>query len=170
MAGRPATTRPWKGVALSVGLVVGAIGAAQAAPPCIRIADEPVLNTRVMQTELMVAALSCGHRELYNDMVKRFEPELVEQGRSLKRLFEKAYGKGAHHQLNKYVTQLANDASQRSASEGRNFCAAAAAAFERIGAMDGPQFAAYASGADFAGRHRLELCGPAPATTTASRR
>lgn len=167
--GCTAGTRPWAGVALVAVLAAGAVGVAEAAP-CIRLADEPVLNTRVMQTELMVAALSCDQRESYNQMVRRFEPELVEKGRSLKRLFEKVYGRGAHNQLNKYVTQLANEASQRSASEGRGFCAAMATIFERIQEMDGAQFADYAGGADFSGRHRLTVCGPGPGTTTASRR
>jgi len=108
----------------------------------LKAADARIKNDQKLGLEIasLIGMPYAGKVEILQIIQMLARPELVEKGRSLKRLFEKVYGRGAHNQLNKYVTQLANEASQRSASEGRSFCAAMATIFERIQEMDGPQF------------------------------
>ena len=77
---------------------------------------------RKIQTTLMVAALSCGQRENYNQFVVKFRPVLKQYGKVMKADFRKRYGASAKKKLNKYVTALANEASQRSNADFNAFC------------------------------------------------
>jgi hypothetical protein len=80
----------------------------------------------------MVAALACGRRDDYNHFVERFRPELQSEGRALKAYFRRVHGDGADQAIDRFVTQLANFASQRSIENRPGFCAAAAAAFDDL--------------------------------------
>ena len=48
--------------------------------------DRDSLNVRHMQSQLMVAALSCNLRPQYNATINRFEVELIRHGHDLKQL------------------------------------------------------------------------------------
>lgn len=142
---------------VTLGLVAGATAADAAV--CLRPGDEMAVNTRVMQSELMVAALACDQAAGYNAMVRKFQPELTAGGTALKRIFRNAYGAGSEHHLGRYVTVLANDAAQRSATEKGRFCTIMAGIFDRVMGMDGVAFRAFVAGPEFAGRHGLSECG-----------
>src|SRR3546814_13154368 len=79
----------------------------------------------------MVAALTCGARDEYNSFVSRYQPELVRHGRTMQRHFQKTYGAASTRHLNRYVTELANEASARSIADRANFCAASDVLFAR---------------------------------------
>lgn len=81
------------------------------------------MNARILQTELMVAALACGEQRRYNAFVTIFRAEIAAQSAALRRLFDRAYGSGGRRELNAFVTRLANDAAARSAA-GEGYCAA----------------------------------------------
>jgi N-acyl-L-homoserine lactone synthetase len=85
-----------------------------ASKQCVTKAEKTALDTRVLQTELMVAALSCGQRDQYNAFVIAFKPELQTNGARLKTLFQRLHGSKSKKELNSFVTRLANDASQQS--------------------------------------------------------
>jgi hypothetical protein len=143
---------------LALALGFGVAGGADASV-CVRPGDEAALNSKALQSELMVSALACEETARYNAWVRKFEFELVANGTVLKRMFRQAYGAAAEMRLGQFVTALANDAAGRSAVEKAGFCLAAARVFDRVLPMNGLEFLAFVAGPDFAGRHDFAECG-----------
>jgi hypothetical protein len=86
--------------------------------------EKEAVAFRYLQTELMVAALSCGRQEYrakYNTFVIRYRPALKRNGRALRAIFKRNYGSAGKRRLDDYVTRLANEASMRSMRRG-DFC------------------------------------------------
>ena len=98
---------------------------------CARPAEIVALNERVVQTHLMVAALSCNERARYGAFIRKFHSELVARGHTLSLMFDRAYGSGAQTHLNSFITSLANDVSVRSHNTGQ-FCTEAATLFTTL--------------------------------------
>lgn len=119
--------------AVLMGATVTHAGSARADACADRGARE-ALEMRVLQSELMVAALTCNQRGSYNAFVTGFKPYLRSQGRELRSFFAKTFGPSAGPQrLNKLVTRLANTASQNSLGQPTNaFCAAAQRRFDAV--------------------------------------
>lgn len=129
------------------------------AAPCASPADEMTLNARVLQTELMVAALSCNEQKRYNAFVRTFRGPIAAQSASLRRFFARAYGSDGTRQLNAFVTRLANDASMRSADIGKqSYCASAGNLFAEAIATPPGAFARLARNAQIRGRHGFARC------------
>jgi|GEM_PF-6903812 len=104
----------------STGILVTTIGTLSAK-------EKEAMAFRRLQTELMVAALSCGrheYRSKYNTFVLRYRPALRRNGRTLHAIFKRNFGNGGKRRLEGYVTRLANEASVRSMQRSE-FCAAA---------------------------------------------
>ncbi len=87
---------------------------------CVKGPDEVALQTRVVQTDLMVAALSCGASARYNEFVKANQPVLMAAHTQLTKFFTKA--RGGSRALNAFITKLANDSSRRSIANIAAFC------------------------------------------------
>lgn len=112
--------------------------ATQNAAACARPDDLPPLRTRAFQTELMVSALSCGEVKSYNRFVTEFRPELVQQGKALQAYFKREHGGRASAETDKFVTQLANLASQRSSKNKPAFCSKTRKLFGDVLALKKP--------------------------------
>lgn len=92
------------------------------------------VRVRALQTELMVAALSCNARGDYNRFVNRFKPDLKENADALKSYFTRVYGASGEKEMNRFITKLANDVSKRSAKQGtRRFCGDAEEVMDEVG-------------------------------------
>ena len=84
------------------------------------------IQVRVLQSEMMVAALTCDLRPQYNEIVILFKDELGRHGANLRSYFERSYGRaGGEKQLNSFVTEMANRASSHAVSQGSFYCAGA---------------------------------------------
>ena len=103
---------------------------------CAAPDDVQALQVRVLQTELMVAALSCQQQDPYNAFVIRFQPTLAVHGKALKSFFKRIYGGSATAQLDDFVTRLANEASLRGMRDLKNFCGQSLELFKTIEAVD----------------------------------
>ncbi len=90
------------------------------------------MRVRVLQSELMVAALTCREQARYNTFVRKYEPKLVRSSRVLKTHFETTYGRQGTSRLNAFVTYLANTASTLSIRSGADYCPAARTLFDRL--------------------------------------
>jgi len=144
---------------LAVGLVASAIPAvASAASACVMPKDLAALNARVLQTELMVAALTCGEKARYNAFVMSFKGLLGEHGRVLRGLFDRVHGAGGKRQLNGFVTKLANDASQESLAVAGGYCTTASALFEEVLNTPPDEFDAMAEKPWIRDRHGFSPC------------
>ena len=94
------------------------------------------MQVRMLQTELMVAALSCEAKGQYNAFVRKFSGQLAENGRQLRDHFNKTYGSKAGTRLDAFVTHLANTASAISIRNSQTFCPNLRAIFRK--ALDEP--------------------------------
>jgi hypothetical protein len=99
------------------------------------------MHVRLLQTELMVAALQCrAHTDYdfsskYNAFVMQFSQPLAQNATVLKDHFRKSHGASHMTQLDRYMTRIANDAGQRGTSAG--YCQAMKPMFERVLALKG---------------------------------
>ncbi len=112
-----------------------------AASTCFTPAEATAVEVRMLQSELMVAALACrdsnpelGMVAQYNDFVHRLGDRLVSHSRVLQAHFKKYYGTGGTHRLEAFVTALANDASKRSMTES-GYCHSAAGLFSEVSTL-----------------------------------
>jgi response regulator RpfG family c-di-GMP phosphodiesterase len=106
-------------------------------PICPTNKEMQANHVRVLQTELMVAALQCrSHEQLqldakYNRFVHQFKGALSQHSSALKEHFRRAYGGEHQRRLDTYVTQLANQLSRRGVNDAE-FCAKAAPLFDQV--------------------------------------
>ena len=99
------------------------------------------MHVRLLQTELMVAALQCraapgyDFSSKYNAFVMQFSSPLTQNANTLKDHFRKSFGANHMTQLDRYMTRIANDAGQRGLGAG--YCQNMAPIFEDVLALKG---------------------------------
>ncbi len=129
---------------LSAAFVAAPVGTAVAEPASALTAKEQeAVAFRRLQSELMVAALSCHDSRFtdqYNIFITRFRPALSDNARVLKTYFKRQHGPMATRRLDAFITGLANDASLASMGDA-NFCTNALARIEAINYTDQGQTA-----------------------------
>lgn len=99
---------------------------------CLGARDRDSQVVRALQSRLMVAAFSCNARADYNKFVLRYRPHLVFHGRGLQRYFRNQHGRSHTKALNRFVTSLANGASQVSIVDRGQFCEESRVAFSEL--------------------------------------
>ena len=100
---------------------------------CALVEEKAALDVRALQTQLMVAALSCGEQARYNEFMKKFGKQLSMQGDDLKHYFSRVYSTDSERQKNSFITKLANTSSQLSLKEDEDeFCETASAMFDDV--------------------------------------
>ena len=119
------------GIAVAGFVSVVSISTAQAIEPR-NPSETAAVNARLLQTEMMVAALACNLRPQYNRAVRTFEKELVGHGKVLRKMFRRNHGASAQRQLDRYITRLANEASARSNYDRVTYCQTAASLFGSV--------------------------------------
>jgi hypothetical protein len=120
--------------ALAFGCAMAAVLAtdAVAAPACIRADERAALAVRAVQTDLMVAALSCNFRPAYNEFVLRFRPALDRHTEIVHRYFRRAYGSHATSEATRYFTRFANRTSLEGVADLDRFCDRSAAVLSSV--------------------------------------
>jgi hypothetical protein len=145
------------------------ISPAQAAK-CATGPEQAALQTRVVQTELMVMALSCQEHSRYNRFVTKFQAELIKHGTELRNFFNQAYGEQGPQRLNKFVTELANVSSHRSLVRTDQFCNEVRTEYDAVLALPPSQLASYAATHPFARTHGIPDCTSQGLTTARKQR
>ena len=88
---------------------------------------------RILQSEMMVAGLSCGAKPQYNAFATKYKTVLTKNGDRLKKHYYAEYGASAgFKKLNTFVTRLANEASVRIAMSGPGYCQKALQRFDLL--------------------------------------
>ncbi len=128
------------------------------AAPCAAPVDLPPIQVRMLQTELMVAALTCNQRTDYNSFVNRFQPQLSAQGKYLQSFFRQKYGSGSAKALNGFVTRIANESSRRGMVERGQFCRNAESIHGAAKKIDQAGLPAFAQTLQFASLHGISPC------------
>ena len=134
--------------------------AAANAQTCADRGAREALEMRVLQSELMVAALTCNQRPSYNAFVTTFKPYLKTQGQELRTYFTEAFGPNTGpKRLNDMVTRLANVASQNSLTQPTSaFCAQARQRFDAVLNATPQKLAQMARSNPAAGSHGVKAC------------
>lgn len=125
---------------------------------CASDRDIAALNARVLQTELMVAALSCNEKQRYNSFVTTYRDVLYDRGQALQALFKRAHGSKANTKLNAFITKLANDASQQVRDKGDGYCVFAGELFQEMFAVSPRDINRVANKEWIASRHGFRPC------------
>ena len=128
------------------------------AAPCVAADELPPLQVRMLQTELMVAALTCNQRTDYNSFITRFQPQLSSQGKSLQSFFKQKYGSGSAKALNGFVTRIANESSRRGMLKRGQFCRNSAAIHTDSKKIAPTSLPAFAQTQQFASLHGITPC------------
>jgi hypothetical protein len=105
--------------------------AAATASGCARPADLNALKTAALQQRLMVAALSCGESQSYNNFVRSYQTELQASDKNLQTYFRRVNGKTGTADYHAYKTRLANSSSMAVINDMTGYCASAKASFEQ---------------------------------------
>jgi len=136
--------------------------------------DNASIGIRALQTELMVAGLKCS-AEQWNAFTSKFKTTIKADADRMQHLFSKSYGKGGPNQMNAFVTQLANDASQRSnAYSEADYCKLQDVLFKKVLALSATELERFSVGRSLTVPAPVALCTPdpvdtgAPVTTTAA--
>jgi hypothetical protein len=136
--------------AAAVVAILIAAGPASAAVTCLSPAEVRASAVRQLQTELMVATLSCAKHpsasltDRYNAFVRKFGKDLAANADVLRAYFARAYGKGQAKQFDAYITALANEASQRSMGQDQ-LCESMPPVFDKILGIDAKQLETFAA-------------------------
>jgi len=129
------------------------------AATCATPAEKAAIDARVLQSELMVAALTCGENARYNAFVQKFQPELVSFGNTLRSYFSRAYGRRGETQLNRFVTRLANGATiRRTRYTMPQYCTSAVNLFNNVLAVDATGLRDYVGQTPFVQSSGIEGC------------
>ena len=132
-----------------------------AAPPCIKGKVLTAFQMRMLQTELVVGALSCKMTPRYNDFVNAYKPDLMSAHRTLMKFF------GRESKLEDYKSKTANESSQRSLANITEFCLYTSALYDKLLGPERLQLAAFVASEPVANRHDQNACST-PALVTAS--
>jgi len=134
--------------------------------------DQASIGLRALQTDLMVAGLKCS-ADQWNSFTAKFKATIKTDADRLQKVFAKAYGKGGANQMNAFVTQLANDASQRSnAFSEADYCKQQDVLFGKVLALTALELERFSAKRTVNVPQPVKLCAPdadpAAVTTTAA--
>jgi hypothetical protein len=124
--------------------------------------DQASIGMRALQTELMVAGLKCS-ADQWNSFTAKFKATIKQDADRLQKVFSKSYGKGGANQMNSFVTQLANDASQRSnAFSEADYCKQQDVLFKKVLALTAAELEKFSAKRKVAVVQPVKLCEPDP--------
>ena len=131
---------------------------AQAAT-CAKPTEFQALNMRALQSELMVAALSCSQKRHYNWFATQYKPQLNSYGTQIINFFKRHGAKdNGDKLLNDFITKMANRASRASLGRSQQqYCGEVASLYS---ALEKGNFNKVASLANryYSSWHRVPMC------------
>ncbi len=106
---------------LLAGLGAVAIGGPAIAQSCVQASERTAFEVRALQSQLMVAALSCNQDNAYNAFVRKFQRDLAGSYSAIQTHYRRS-GANGQRNLDQYITGLANAHSQDGIRQGSQFC------------------------------------------------
>lgn len=147
--------------AMAVGPALAAKKKVAPAPKCVKDKVLSAFQMRMLQTELVVGALSCKLTPRYNEFVTSYRSDLMVAHRALLKYF------GKESRLEDYKSRTANEASQRSLANITEFCLYTSALYDKLLGPERPKLAAFVGTEPVASRHGQNACD-APSLVTAA--
>ncbi len=138
------------------------------AAECLRSSDHVAMDVIALKTQLMVTALTCKADERYNAFIRKYQPDLQREDKSLTTFFSRSYGRSAQKQRDDYVTNLANSQSQTGIRQGSLFCDRNLGTFDEVMSLrNNAELTEYAAGRAGAQPISVSTCGAQPAAAPA---
>jgi hypothetical protein len=135
--------------------------AATANPKPSRCATPAELNaiaSRILETELLVGALSCAQTTQYNAFMEKFRKTQNEQARTLQAMFKRMYGKASQRELDAFITRLGNASALRSLELQLAYCQGTYDLFEEAASLSETDYHRLTAKPSLAGRHPYPAC------------
>jgi hypothetical protein len=107
---------------LLLGGLAALMGGPAIAQSCMQPAEQNAFYVRALQSQLMVAALTCGRDADYNAFVRKFQRDLQASYNGIQSHYRRTTGGAAQRELDQYITTLANAQSQDGIRAGSHFC------------------------------------------------
>jgi hypothetical protein len=162
-------------------LLAGTVVAVTALAPiaadarCLTTTQTTAAQVRLLQTELMVAALSCrsvADRNFipqYNQFMSVHSDRLITHGKVLQAYFNEVYGKNGQTRLDKFITTIANDSSTRS-MQSTSYCDDSVSLFQEVVAVKRGELEEYSKARMGTPDALGEVCAPGKASATVTAR
>jgi hypothetical protein len=147
---------------LPAGTALAAGGGKASSPPCIKGKVLTAFQLRMLQTELVVGALSCKLTPRYNEFVTAYRTELMSAHKTLMSHFAR------ESRLEDYKSRTANEVSQRSLANITEFCNYSTSLYDTLLGPEKVQLAQFVSTEPSANRHGQNSCGQPSIVTAAS--
>jgi hypothetical protein len=122
---------------LLAGLAAALVAAPAVAQNCVQPAERVAFEVRALQSQLMVAALSCNRDNDYNAFVRKFQRDLAGSYATIQGHYRRG-GANGQRDMDSYITQLANAHSQDGIRQGSQFCPNITPLFQVALAQDNP--------------------------------
>ena len=84
--------------------------------------EKTAFDVRTLQSQLMIAALTCGQQDEYNVFVQRHQRELMDSYDQVAIHFDRVYGPVGEQRRDEYIAELANAQSLQGVRQGAAFC------------------------------------------------
>ncbi len=150
-----------------------AIGGPAIAQSCVQSNERTAFELRALQSQLMVAAITCQRDADYNAFVRKFQGELGGAYNTIRTHFRRTGGAQGQRALDGYITTLANEQSQDGIRQGSRFCQNITPLFQAALAQSSASALVEMSlERNVLNPHDAAACPerPAPAATTPARR
>lgn len=148
---RKSTCRPLVALSVALTLSVSDVGAAIAASRCLTPPEKTAFHVRMLQTELMVATLTCrgmskhDFSRQYGSFVETHRAGLKSNSDVFQSHFKRSFGGGGQTQMDRYVTGLANDYSRSSMTGAGAFCEQQGPLFDKAASIKPSELAQFAA-------------------------
>lgn len=129
---------------------------------CKPTPEQMSIGMRVLQTELMVAGLKCS-ADQWNSYTAKFKATLKLDADRMQKLFKKSYGKAGETRMNSFVTQLANEASQKSDNiSEEDYCKSQSDLFMKVLSFTAAELERFSASRSLAIPAPVALCAAEP--------
>lgn len=168
---RSSFLRPALALSLSLAIVGADTSSAMAASRCLTQQEKTAFQVRMLQTELMVATLTCrgmskhDFSKEYGAFVETHRSGLRSHSEVFQSHFKRAYGGSGQTQLDRYVTSLANDYSRASMTGQGAFCDQQGALFDKAANVKPPELTRFAAERAEGRSIGVPVCGEASASS-----
>jgi hypothetical protein len=116
---------------------------------CLAPEERAAVQVAALRSELMVLATGCHQDDSYNAFIRKYQPDLVGNEKTIGDIFKRRYGKRAQFEHDQFTTELANSESSAGMHLGSDFCARNGLIFSEVMSLRSPtELAAYAAGKD----------------------
>ncbi len=112
---------------------------------CKSPAEMAAMQMKLLQNDLMIAALSCRAQARYNEFATKFKPDLVRSGKTLTNMFVRDHDGMGRVELDRFITYLANDGSARARRIGPGYCGVASVFFDKAMSLSSAELAEFSA-------------------------